>query len=334
MAVTRADITEILDGNQVFIDNQQARVGTTAAQGQQVRTERARAELRFNTGAVGRLAQNSSLVVGRDCVRVNRGTLLVSGASRSCGPQVLLGVRGTVYTLAVEADGTTVVTVLEGSLELTVTDPALISQAEILHHSSPLAKAACQTPPKGLEKQAVPCSAIPLQAGLQISVDPQGQIQSLRPLSQAEFEAVLQSPLMQGFSQPLPQQNDLQRSFEQLYPGSRFPALDAATPSPETTTDATCQQRISQYRQDIRALADAAWLPPQPPSKGVWAVRLGYDVTRNGSVENIQVLAPSGNRPFDESAIASAENIQFPPLPDCFTGETLDVTHLYQLVYE
>ena len=71
--VTQARITQILNGNQVYIQNRQAAVNAIANRGQRIHTERSRAELRLNNGAVGRMGRNTALVVGRDCVRVRRG---------------------------------------------------------------------------------------------------------------------------------------------------------------------------------------------------------------------------------------------------------------------
>ncbi|HEY9735925.1 MAG TPA: hypothetical protein V6D06_06565 [Trichocoleus sp.] len=113
--VTRAQVTEILDGNQVFIQGRQVPVNSVAQRQQQVRTAAARAELQFNTGAVARLAQNSSLTVG-DCAQLRRGTLLVNGALNGCTSSTLAGVRGTLYTLEVTEADQTIIRVFEGEV--------------------------------------------------------------------------------------------------------------------------------------------------------------------------------------------------------------------------
>ena len=110
--INQARITDILNGNQVYIQNRRAAVNAIATQGQQVRTERSRAELRFNTGAVGRLAQNTALTVGQDCIQVRRGQLLINGRGRGCTNQMVLGVRGTTYILDVTETGHATVTLL------------------------------------------------------------------------------------------------------------------------------------------------------------------------------------------------------------------------------
>ncbi|OKH51151.1 hypothetical protein NIES30_03565 [Phormidium tenue NIES-30] len=110
-----ATVTEILDSNQVYIQNRAAQVNSVAQQRQQVRTRDARASLRFNTGAVARLAHNSSLVVGQ-CAQLNRGTLLVNGNLNGCSTTVVAGVRGTIYTIEVTDTGETIVQVFEGEV--------------------------------------------------------------------------------------------------------------------------------------------------------------------------------------------------------------------------
>ncbi len=110
-----ATVTEILDSNQVYIQNRAAQVNSVAQQRQQVRTRDARASLRFNTGAVARLAHNSSLVVGQ-CAQLNRGTLLVNGNLNGCSTSVVAGVRGTIYTIEVTETGETIIQVFEGEV--------------------------------------------------------------------------------------------------------------------------------------------------------------------------------------------------------------------------
>jgi hypothetical protein len=113
--ITAATITEILDSNQVYIQNQRAQVNSVAQQSQRVSTQAARASLRFNTGAVARLAPNSSLVIGQ-CAQINRGTMLVNGTLNGCSTSTVAGVRGTIYTLEVMETGQTVIRVFEGQV--------------------------------------------------------------------------------------------------------------------------------------------------------------------------------------------------------------------------
>jgi hypothetical protein len=104
-----------LDSDQVFIQNRRAAVNSVAQRQQRVRTQSARAALRFDNGAVARLAHNSSLMVGQ-CAQLNRGTLLVNGSLNGCSTTTMAGVRGTIYTLEVTEEGETVVKVFEGEV--------------------------------------------------------------------------------------------------------------------------------------------------------------------------------------------------------------------------
>ncbi len=113
--ITQATVKEIIDGTQVFIQNQQAKVNDVAQLRQRVRTGDARAELTFNTGVVARLSKNSILTVGQ-CARLQRGTLLVNGAVNGCTSSIVAAVRGTTYVLEVDDSGKQEVKVLEGEV--------------------------------------------------------------------------------------------------------------------------------------------------------------------------------------------------------------------------
>lgn len=117
--IRQATLVEILDSDQVFIGNRKARVNQVANLGEQVRTQQARAGLRFNVGAGIRLGRNSSVVVGGGCIRLNRGKVLVAGATagnRGCLKSVVAATRGTVYIMELEESGQGRITVLEGAI--------------------------------------------------------------------------------------------------------------------------------------------------------------------------------------------------------------------------
>ncbi len=120
--VSRATITQVLDGSDVFIQDRKAKVQQSANKGQRVRTGATRTELAFDTGAVGRLAHNSSLTVGQ-CARLKKGTLLINGAMNGCSGSAVAGVRGTTYVMEVDDAGITRVSVLEGHVTVSPADP-------------------------------------------------------------------------------------------------------------------------------------------------------------------------------------------------------------------
>ncbi|MEX0267625.1 hypothetical protein AB3R30_00650 [Leptolyngbyaceae cyanobacterium UHCC 1019] len=119
--IKQATLVEILDGDQVFIQDRKASVNQVANLGEQVRTQQARAGLRFNVGAGIRLGRNSSVVVGGGCIRLNRGQVLVAGSTagnRGCLRSVVAATRGTVYIMELEDSGQGRITVLEGAIEV------------------------------------------------------------------------------------------------------------------------------------------------------------------------------------------------------------------------
>lgn len=202
--VKRATITQVLDSAEVFIQNRQAKVNDSANKGQTVRTERARAQLLFNTGAIGRLAHNSVLTVGQ-CAQLQQGTLLVNGAMNGCTASVVAGVRGTTYILEVEKSGVTEVKVLEG--EVTV---QRVRNEEIDSTSSSLTQ-------------------LLLRSGETVTVSPNGTIGLIKKLTQPAFTELLNGSLFDGYRDPLPGIRKIRHSFQSLFPGIPFPAPRSPT---------------------------------------------------------------------------------------------------------
>jgi hypothetical protein len=258
-SVMQAQVTEILDGSQVYIQERQVAVNSVAQRQQRVRTAAARAELRFNTGAVARLAQNSSLTVG-DCAQLRRGTLLVNGPLNGCTQSTLAGVRGTIYTLEVDEADQTIIRVLEGEV-LISPRPAGSPEEADLDLIQPLSGAGSspsdRAGAKGQAKQVpgepqpqttptteasanpaaetVPLTAdspVTVQQGQQITIAPEATEAVVEPISLEVFRALLGGPLLQGFTAELPGAGALQRSFEQIFPGVPFPLSRPAVPIP------------------------------------------------------------------------------------------------------
>lgn len=261
-----AIISEILDGNQVFIQNRQAKVNDQASRGQKVLTRDARAAILFNNGAIGRLGKNSVLTVGDRCAQIRRGQILVSGPASSCSSSVVAGVRGTTYLLEVDDHDQTIVKVLEG--EVTVTSEQIIipeepetSLMDITDPTSPIKPidygVNLQLPtqrikqfPFGLPKPKEPKPAsLPqnqpsgspsqptsqptstggdtvtvVKSGEKVAYNPsQGVFSAVEKMTQQEFESILTGALFSGFSVQIPGLQDVQRSFQNLFPGVPFP---------------------------------------------------------------------------------------------------------------
>ncbi|MEM6592111.1 MAG: FecR domain-containing protein [Cyanobacteria bacterium P01_C01_bin.73] len=258
--VSRATITEILDGNQVYVQNRQAQVNSVARLQQQVRTARSRAELRFNTGAIARLAQNSRLTVG-NCAQLQRGTVLVNGAMNGCTRSTVAGVRGTLYTLTVDEDGQETIRVFEGEVAISARSDApepddfeledLESQEfESTEFESTESLKSIKSPTRALnqsqgslsnlglsgniglkqsdeaESQPVDLTAAPvlLAAGQQLTVT-DGDSGVLTTLTAEDFAELIAGALLQGYSQDIPGMDALRRSFNQLFPSVPFPSI-------------------------------------------------------------------------------------------------------------
>ncbi len=242
-SVNRATVSEILDGNQVFIQNQQARVNSVATQRQQVRTGAARASLTFNTGAVARLARNSSLTVG-NCAQLQRGEVLVNGALSGCTGSTVAGVRGTLYTLAVDEAGKETIQVFEGTVEvkpLTNEMDAAPNQAK--EKSRGVGQQSWDGLQSGFDDRAIAQSEsepqpvditqepIVVKEGESLSYDPATQQGFLAQLTPEDFERLLTGPFISDFTTELPGIGDLQAAFERLFPGLPFPGLSLPVPS-------------------------------------------------------------------------------------------------------
>ncbi|MCW6036272.1 hypothetical protein K4A83_08300 [Spirulina subsalsa FACHB-351] len=177
--ITQATIAEILDSDQVFIQNQKVSLNSIAEQGQQIRTEQARAGLKFINNAVIRIGNNSSFIVGSHCIQLERGQLLISGNQRGCIGSIVAVTRGTIYVLEIDEEtGEGTIQVLEGAVE--VSDP---EDPEI--------------EPKTIE------------AGYKIQVLPSGLLGIIEQLTTGDLTRLLQGQLFQGFRIPIPNLNNI-----------------------------------------------------------------------------------------------------------------------------
>ena len=79
-----AEVVEILDGDQLYIDTRRAHLRQRALSPKQVRTEGSRGQLRFDTGASGRLNRFSRIRLGSTCFLLTHGEVLISGRQSGC----------------------------------------------------------------------------------------------------------------------------------------------------------------------------------------------------------------------------------------------------------
>ncbi|MEB3335329.1 MAG: FecR domain-containing protein [Cyanobacteriota bacterium] len=202
-AAESALVQDILDGKELYIDQEQARPKQTARAPQQVRTGDSRGQLLFNSGAVGRLNRFSRLRLGSGCFLVDRGQVLVSGRQNGCTRSARLSVRGTNYVLEVREDGESEISVLEGTVEV-----------EPLREGEPTGD-----PPSVLE------------AGQRLRLSPLGVVTALLSLQAGDYEQILMGPLFQGFPAPLPGLEALRNLLDRRFPGVNLPLPAPSTPS-------------------------------------------------------------------------------------------------------
>lgn len=115
--ITQATVAEILDSDEVFVEEEKARIEQIANFGQKISTEDARAGIIFiNDLALGRLAEDSEVTVGQ-CVEVRSGQLIASGPVNGCLSGFVVDVRGTIFIVDADDDRGNF-KVLEGSIQV------------------------------------------------------------------------------------------------------------------------------------------------------------------------------------------------------------------------
>ena len=202
-AAESAEVQEILDGREFYIDQKQARVKEKAQAPQQISTQNSRGQIRFEAGAVGRLNRFSILRLGQGCFLVDRGQILVSGKQSGCTRSARLSVRGTNYLLEVKDNGDSELSVLEGSV-----------QVEPLRDGQPTG--------------AAPAT---VQAGQRLRLSPEGVVLTLVALSSGDYSSILSGPLFEGFRLPLPAAEALDSYLRAHVPGVSLPSLPLTLPS-------------------------------------------------------------------------------------------------------
>lgn len=205
--VNSAILTEILgDNEEVFIEEQVAQENDDATLGEEVRTEQARAQLSFNTGAAGRMDENSSIVVGQ-CIEVEQGAIVASGPANGCISSFAVGVEGTIYLMTVEEDGLGRINVLEGEIQL------------------------------GLQDNPDDPNPLTIVAGQKVTGLTQGVALNevvIEQMSKQEYEEIITSTLFRGYQEPLPDQDKIDQVCEELY--GNCVAVGSPPPEPPSGT--------------------------------------------------------------------------------------------------
>ncbi|MFM7888814.1 MAG: hypothetical protein ACKPCM_19450 [Pseudanabaena sp.] len=233
---TQATVQEILDGNQVFIQSQQAYVNDVASANQQVRTGNSRTALLFNTGAVARLSANSVLTIGQ-CSQLSRGTILVDGAINACSSRITTGVRGTTYLLEVDESGNQQVKVLEGEVVVKRNSQPLVDDTvkdipTTKFTPLPATNGSRNKPVAPNSQHTKPIDEVVLKSGEKIEVAQTGDLGFIQKLTENEFVNLLQGNLFQGFTNQIPGISKVRDAFKGLFPNVNFPISIPGIPTP------------------------------------------------------------------------------------------------------
>lgn len=235
-----AVIQEILDGNQLYVDRQQAKVKQKADAPKLIRTGQSRGQLGFESGAVGRINRLSQLRLGSSCFVLGQGQILVSGNQSGCTRSSRLSVRGTNYIISLADDGSADVSVLEGSV--------LLEQLS-----------------NGLGQGS---AAIPVRGGTAIRLSPTGELISSRTLTPDDYRQILNGPLFVGFATPLPAMeallSHLRRTMPGPWPDAAIASETASASVTPTTPPAGRQDALVEAINGLRRRHGLAPLEPLP----------------------------------------------------------------------
>ncbi len=223
-----ATVQEILDGNQVYIEQRQAKVRDGARVPDRLRTGNSRAQLGFLAGGTARINRFSQLKLGTSCFFLTKGQVLVSGPQNGCTRSSRLSVRGTNYLINLAQSGEAELTVLEGQVLV-----------EALHQGT------------------IPAAARPTAVfgGNRVNLGTDGAVSARRRLSEAEMAALLNGPLFQGFLTPLSAQQALQTFLQRAYPNLKLPPALGAVDSGASSLQSTINElRLQQGRLPLQAL--------------------------------------------------------------------------------
>ncbi|MFM7314372.1 MAG: iron dicitrate transport regulator FecR [Cyanobium sp.] len=194
----QATVQEILDGPDTYIDSHQARVKEQASEPQEMSTRASRAQVRFSSGAAGRLNRNSRMRLGSSCFLLQAGQVLVSGRQNACTRSVRLSVRGTNYILEAFENGDAAVTSLQGSVEV-----------EQLRDGEPSGRPAVVLN-SGRRLRLL------LALGMTTEID----------LTPGDYKSLLEGPLFRGFRERLPDQGALEDYLNSNVPGVTLPRIE------------------------------------------------------------------------------------------------------------
>jgi TonB family protein len=84
--------------------------------------------------------------------------------------------------------------------------------------------------------------------------------------------------------------------------------------------------RHDYYLELIRGLLARAWNPPDGGS-GLLLTSLHFNILRDGTIIEPEIVSPSGWSLYDRAALGSVMTVRkLPPLPEAYAGEQLGLT--------
>jgi TonB family protein len=99
------------------------------------------------------------------------------------------------------------------------------------------------------------------------------------------------------------------------------------TEAPTGTATGLQRIRLQAYQERVREKIIDAWILPLPPEEAhnLQAIALLF-VSREGQIEHLEIVQPSGNPLFDASLQQAIQRaVPLPALPDDYPGERLEV---------
>lgn len=132
---------------------------------------------------------------------------------------------------------------------------------------------------------------------------------------------------------PQPISQDITNHLVALRDPGQHPGTDPQS-MPELT--ASCQAEVDVYLANLKATMGNTWRPPYPPSPGVWRTEVTYLLTREGRVQDLQIVRSSGAPNLDQAALSHVRALEqrFVPFPSCYPGTSLPVDNNFTVRYQ
>jgi FecR protein len=201
--ITQAQLTKILSGDQVYVQEKKAKLKDIARISELVRTGASRAEFTFNNQAIARLAPNSRMAIGNCGTQLQQGQALFTGAVSACTPTVTAAVRGTTYTVEIDSEASERINVLEGEVSVVRSK---------------------QLPNDRGENWKV-------SGGEDCRINTVSREIEVKPLEEQRFRRLLKGRLFKGFDQDSQRLARIEKIYTRLYPGRRFPLRSRLDPN-------------------------------------------------------------------------------------------------------